>query len=69
MLFRSSQTLLLHTALLEHGVQSTRYVLDGAGHGDLAAMLGDPKAALPWSTRQLLGYITDFLGRHLQGGS
>jgi acetyl esterase/lipase len=64
-----SQTLLLHTALLKHGVPSTRYVLDGAGHGDLAAMLGDPEAALPWSTRQLLGYITDFLGQHLQGGS
>ena len=64
-----SQTLLLHTALLKHGVPSTRYVLDGAGHGDLAAMLGDPEAALPWSTRQLLGYITDFLGQHLHGGS
>ena len=61
-----SQTLLLHTALLEHGVESTRYVLTGAGHGDLAVMLGDPDAALPWSTREFLGYITEFLGRHLQ---
>jgi acetyl esterase/lipase len=60
-----SQTLRLHTALLEHGVQSTRYVLDGAGHGDLAAMLGAPEAALPWSTQEFLGYITDFLGRYL----
>jgi hypothetical protein len=46
-------------------VESTRYVLTGAGHGDLARMLGDPDAALPWSTREFLGYITEFLGRHL----
>jgi acetyl esterase/lipase len=65
-LISPSQTLLLHTALLAHGVQSTRYVLAGAGHGDLAAMLGDPEAALPWSTTEFLGYITDFLGKHLQ---
>jgi hypothetical protein len=29
-------------------------------------MLGDPEAALPWSTTEFLGYITDFLGKHLQ---
>jgi acetyl esterase/lipase len=61
-----SQTLLLHSSLLAHEVESTRYVLRGAGHGDLAAMLGDPAAALPWSTKQFLGYISDFLGKHLQ---
>ena len=60
-----SQTLRLHTVLREYGVESTRYVLTGAGHGDLAAMLGDPEAAFPWSTREFLGYITAFLGRHL----
>jgi acetyl esterase/lipase len=60
-----SQTLLLHTALLAHGVQSTRYVLDGAGHGDLAALLGDPDGALPWSTQELLGYIVNFLDKEL----
>jgi acetyl esterase/lipase len=60
-----SQTLLLHTALREHGVESTRYVLDGADHGDLAVLLGDPEAALPWSTQEALGYITAFLGKHL----
>jgi acetyl esterase/lipase len=60
-----SQTLLLHTALLTHGVESTRYVLDGAGHGDLAAMLGDPETALPWSTREVLGYVVDFLDEKL----
>ena len=60
-----SQSLLLHTALLEHGVESTRYVLSGANHGDIVVMLGDPEAALPWSTEELLGYITEFLGKHL----
>jgi acetyl esterase/lipase len=60
-----SQSLLLHTALLEHGVESTRYVLTGAKHGDLAAMLGEPAAALPWSTTEILGHITDFLAKHL----
>jgi acetyl esterase/lipase len=61
----ASQSLLLHTALLEQGVESTRYVLTGAKHGDLSAMLGDPGAALPWSTAEILGYITGFLARHL----
>jgi acetyl esterase/lipase len=61
-----SQSLLLHTALLEHGVESTRYVLTGAQHGDLSAMLGDPQAALPWSTDETLGYITGFLAEHLR---
>jgi acetyl esterase/lipase len=60
-----SQTLRLHTALRVHGVESTRYVLDGAEHGDMAAMLGRPEAALPWSTEEFLGYITEFLGKHL----
>jgi acetyl esterase/lipase len=59
------QSLLLHAALLEHGVESTRYVLSGARHGDLPAMLGDPQAALPWSTEETLGYITNFLTSHL----
>jgi acetyl esterase/lipase len=60
-----SQTLLLHAALLAHGVDSTRYVLDGADHGELAALLGDPEGALPWSTRELLGHIVDFLDKEL----
>lgn len=60
-----SQSPLLHTALLEQGVESTRYVLTGAKHGDLSAMLGEPEAALPWSTTEILGYIAYFLTRHL----
>jgi len=60
-----SQTLLLHTALLAHGVDSTRYVLDGADHGELAVLLGDPEGALPWSTQELLGRIVGFLDKEL----
>jgi acetyl esterase/lipase len=59
-LISPSQTLLLHNALVAAGVHSTRYVLEGAGHGDLAFM-GDFAAGLPWSTRQAMGIIIDFL--------
>jgi acetyl esterase/lipase len=59
-LISPSQTLLLHNALVAAGVRSTRYVLEGAGHGDLAFM-GDLEAGLPWSTRQTMGIIIDFL--------
>ena len=65
-LISPSQSLLLHTALLDNGVESARYVLTGAEHGDLAAVLGNPAAALPWSTEELLGYITEFLGKTLR---
>ena len=55
-----SQTLLLHNALRAAGVHSTRYVLDGAGHGDMSFM-GDFQSGLPWSSRQTMGIIVDFL--------
>lgn len=45
-----SQTLLLHTALREAGVSSTRFVLEGGEHG------GEP-----WSTTLVMETITDFL--------
>jgi acetyl esterase/lipase len=59
-----SQTLMLHNALLAAGARSTRYVLDGADHGDLAFM-GDEQSGLPWSSRQTMGIIVDFLKRTL----
>lgn len=61
-----SQTLLMLDALREKGVESTRYVLDGAGHGDLR-FLGDHTAGLPWSTREVMDIIADFLHTHLVG--
>lgn len=55
-----SQTLILHDALVAAGVRSKRYVVDGAGHGDLAFM-GDAQSGLPWSTNEVLNKIVDFL--------
>jgi acetyl esterase/lipase len=55
-----SQTLILHKALIAVGANSTRYVLEGAGHGDLS-FLGDTKAGLLWSTNQTMRIIVDFL--------
>jgi acetyl esterase/lipase len=57
-----SQTLILHNALAAAGARSTRYVVDGAGHGDLAFM-GDTKSGLPWSTNEIMDLIVDFLTR------
>jgi acetyl esterase/lipase len=61
-----SQTLMLHNALLAAGAHSTRYVLDGADHGDLAFM-GDKKSGLPWSAQETMDIIVDFLKRGLGG--
>lgn len=59
-----SQTLMLHAALIAAGAPSTRYVLDQAGHGDLS-FLGDSKSGLPWSSKQTMGIIVDFLKRSI----
>jgi acetyl esterase/lipase len=57
-----SQTLILHDALVAAGARSTRYVVDGAGHGDLAFM-GDTQSGLLWSTNKVMNLIVDFLNR------
>jgi acetyl esterase/lipase len=57
-----SQTLILHNALIAVGGHSTRYVLDGAGHGD-QSFLGDHESGLPWSAKQTMNIIVDFLNR------
>jgi hypothetical protein len=44
--------------------ESTRYLLKGANHGDLT-FLGNAKAALPWSTQQVMALIVSFLHQHL----
>ena len=56
------QTSLLHHALLAAGVDSTRYVVLGAGHGDIAVKGGEEKY---WTTVPMTGIITDFLDRTL----
>jgi acetyl esterase/lipase len=63
-LISPSQTLMLHNALLAVGAHSRRYVLDGADHGDLAFM-GDEKSGLPWSAKETMGLIVDFLAKNL----
>jgi acetyl esterase/lipase len=57
-----SQTLILHDALVAAGVRSTRYVVDGAAHGDLSFM-GDTQSGLLWSTNKVMNLIVDFLNR------
>jgi acetyl esterase/lipase len=64
-LLSPSQTLLMHTALRAEGVESTRYLLAGAGHGDVS-FTGDAKAGKEWSTREVMEIIVTFLGRHLK---
>ena len=60
-----SQSLRLHDALRAAGDDSTRYLLDGADHGDLA-FLGDIKAGLYWSNTEVMGLIVDFLRAKLK---
>ena len=59
-----SQTLRLHNALRAAGSDSTRYLIDGGNHGDLA-FLGDTKAGLSWSNTEVMGVIVDFLSARL----
>jgi acetyl esterase/lipase len=61
-----SQTLMLHNALKAGGGHSVRYVLEGADHGDLS-FLGDDESGLPWSARQTMDIIVDFLKASLGG--
>lgn len=63
-LISPSQTLVVHQALRKAGVDSTRYVLDGANHGDLA-FIGNPAAGLPWSSKETMDIIVGFLKRTL----
>ena len=59
-----SQTGLVNDALRAKGVESTRYLIKGADHGDLT-FIGNAKAALPWSTKKVMGLIVTFLHQHL----
>jgi acetyl esterase/lipase len=59
-----SQTELVNNALRAQGVDSTRYLIKGANHGDLS-FTGNTKAALPWSTQKVMGLIVSFLRQHL----
>jgi acetyl esterase/lipase len=54
-----SQTLLLHNSLLAKGVPSTRFLVQGAGHGNLVP---DGDTSIPmWNTYQVMGPVMLFL--------
>jgi acetyl esterase/lipase len=65
-LISPSQTLKLHNALRAAGVKSTRYVVEGAGHGDLS-FAGDTQGALQWTSADIAAPLIDFLDRNLKG--
>ncbi len=59
------QTQHLHAALRAAGADSTRYLVTGAGHGDIAVKAGEQKL---WTTEPMLAIATEFLGRALASG-
>jgi acetyl esterase/lipase len=59
-----AQTGVLHRALLASGADSTRYVLAGAGHGQLSLTR---RQARQWTSVQVMTTITDFLSQQLRG--
>jgi acetyl esterase/lipase len=61
-----SQSLLLADALKSKGIDTTRYVVRGADHGDMS-FFGDPEAGALWSTQKVMGTITSFLGARIRG--
>jgi acetyl esterase/lipase len=60
-----SQTLILHDALVAAGVDSTRYVVSGANHGDMTVLGADPSTALPWTSTDVMGLMVNFLKKKL----
>jgi hypothetical protein len=39
--------------------------VEGANHGDMTFMGGDPNAAKRWSSQQVMGDVVGFLKAHL----
>ncbi|MFC9842822.1 prolyl oligopeptidase family serine peptidase [Streptomyces sp. NPDC060223] len=61
-----SQTLALNNTLQAKGVDSSRYIITGAGHGDSA--VGAPaEMTEPWTTQKVVGQVVDFFDKHLRG--
>jgi acetyl esterase/lipase len=58
-----AQTLRLHQALRAAGVDSTHYLLAGAGHGRLAR---NRRQARQWTSIQVMTLIQRFLDDHLR---
>jgi len=60
-----SQTLIMQKALRAKGVESTRYVVQGANHGDVTFLGGGATSAKQWSSKQVMDDIVSFLGNKL----
>jgi acetyl esterase/lipase len=58
------QTQLPHQAILARKGSSTRYLLEGAGHGDLSVRGGD---VVMWTTARVMNLLVDFLAAELRG--
>jgi hypothetical protein len=58
------QTQIPHQAILQKRGRSTRYLLNGAGHGDLSVKGGD---VLMWTTTRILALLVDFFTLELKG--
>jgi acetyl esterase/lipase len=61
-----SQTLILHNKLRSAGVKSTRYLLEGAGHGPLATVDGNVAGVDDWSTTTVMNTTVSFLAKQLK---
>lgn len=57
------QTQLPHQAALAKKASSTRYLLEGAGHGDLSVQGGD---VVMWTTARIMNLLVDFFTRELK---
>jgi acetyl esterase/lipase len=60
-----SQTLALHDRIREVGGRSTRYVVAGAGHGDIA-VTDDPGVIAVWYTNEVMNIIGRFFDTYLR---
>ena len=60
------QTAHLHRALRAAGASSERYLIEGAGHGDLAVKGGEERL---WTTRAVMQLMIDFLDGTLKSSA
>ncbi|HEX4443735.1 MAG TPA: alpha/beta hydrolase [Galbitalea sp.] len=58
-----AQTQLPHQAVLAKKGTTTRYLLEGAGHGDLSVQGGD---VVMWTTKRIMDILVDFFAAQLK---
>ena len=64
-LISPSQTEMLHEALLKHGAKSSRYIVAGANHGDLA-FINDKQSGLYWTSKDVMDVMLSFLNKFVK---